>query len=77
MHKITGAIAAALLALAVAAPAQADKALLSERDTTDRCPNLRGEQLRAEKLHTWRWKVKTAERGDCRRLWAGTLTHAG
>lgn len=60
---------ATLLGLAVAGPAQAaDRPVMPEKAGEDRCANLRGVQLPVQRRGSWRWMVKTPERGDCRRI---------
>lgn len=66
---IAAQVAAAALVVAgvsVSAPASADRA--AHPSNADKCENLRGHQYQTQRRVVWRWKVRTPEAGDCRRI---------
>lgn len=68
MNRIIATIATAAIA-ATCLAGSASAADRAEVSGFDRCANLKGEQLEVQKRVVWRWKVRTPEAGDCRRIW--------
>jgi len=65
-NSFAAMLAAAAILLAGAGDADATRPIV--KPPVDRCDDLRGMQDDGSRGVFWRWKVKTPERGDCRRL---------